>query len=123
MGLKDELSEKNSNITNGEIFFVDKDGNKISNENIGSHIGLAFAMLEEDETLKKEFMESKKRNPAEFLIANKGYMTVNNIGEYKTVVFTSSSISDKQQRLLTYYHEEGYELNDQSQIEINSKEK
>lgn len=123
MGLKDELSEKNSNITNGEIFFVDKDGNKISNEHIGSHIGLAFAMLEEDEKLKKEFIESKKRNPVEFLITNKGYMTVNNIGEYKVVVFTSSSISDKQRKLLIYYHEEGYELNDQSQIEINSKEK
>ena len=97
-----------------EAFFIDENGNKISSEEISSHIGLALRILEENEELKKEFEKSGKANPVEFLISNKGYMAGGTMGVYKSITYKSSSITDKQRRLLGYYYEEGYRLNNES---------
>ena len=102
-----------------DIFFVDREGNKIYNEKIASHIGLANLMLKENEHLRKEFEKSKKNDPTDFLIS-KGYLKISNISCYRRVVYFSSKISDKQRRLLRYYCEEGYELDD---ISINQMER
>ena len=36
------------------------------------------------------------------------------MGVYKSITYKSSSITDKQRRLLGYYYEEGYRLNNES---------
>ena len=102
-----------------DIFFVDREGNKIYNEKIASHIGLANLMIKESEHLKKEFEESQKNDPVDFLIS-KGYLKISNISYYRRVVYFSSKISDKQRRLLRYYCEEGYNLDD---LTVNEMEK
>lgn len=95
-----------------EVFFIDENGNKISNEKIASHIGLAMNLLEKNEKLKKEFEESGKNDPTEFLISDKGYLAGGTMRVYKSITYKSNLISDKQRRLLQYYCEEGYKLND-----------
>lgn len=93
-----------------EIFLIDREGKRFSSEKISSHIGLANLILEQDEELKMEFEQSGKRNPLEFLLGDKGYMSTSKIGMYKNIVFDSTLISEEQRRWLYYYHEEGYRL-------------
>ncbi len=94
-----------------EVFFIDKDGNKISCENISSHIGLANLIIEKKD-LKKEFEQSGKNNPIEFLIENKGYIAISNSGIYRKVTYDSEFVSEKQRRCIQYYAEEGYGFTD-----------
>ncbi len=93
-----------------ETFFINQEGNRISSENISSHIGLAYLIIQKDKGLEKEFHESGKENPEVFLLGNKGYMTASELT--KTVVFDSKLISEKQMDWLRYYHEEGYRFHD-----------
>ena len=74
-------------------------------------------MLEKDEELKKEFEESGKKDPIEFLISNKGYIAGGTMGVYKSIIYKSSSISEKQKKILAYYYEEGYNLKDEALVE------
>ena len=92
-----------------EIFYVDNDMRKYSNEKISSHIGLAQQIVEQNNELKEEFEKSGK-NLLEFLIVDKGYITLSELGSYRAVVFASSSISEKQKRYILGCYEEGYRL-------------
>lgn len=105
------------NTDDDEAFFVDENGNKISSDTISSHIGLALIMLEKNEELKKEFEDSGKENPIEFFISNKGYIAGGTMGTYKSIIYKSSSISEKQKKILTYYYEEGYNLKDETLVD------
>lgn len=94
-----------------EVFFIDENGNKISCENISSHIGLANLIIEKKD-LKKEFEQSGKYSPTEFLIENKGYIAISDIDTYRKVTYDSEFTSEKQKRLIQYYSEEGYDFTD-----------
>lgn len=95
-----------------EIFLIDREGKRFSSEQISSHIGLANLILEQDEALKREFEQSGKINPLEFLLGDKGYMTISQIGVYKQVIYDSALVSEEQRRWLYYYYEEGYKFKD-----------
>lgn len=104
-----------------EVFFIDQDGNKILNEDICSHIGLGNLILQKDENLKEDFKQSGKRSLTEFLIVDKGYVAAGSMGEYRNITFDRTSISEKQKRLINYYHKEGYRCNDLS-MDMNREE-
>lgn len=106
-----------------EVFFIDKDGNKLSSEDICSHIGLGNLILQKNENLREEFQRSKKRSLTEFLIVDKGYVAAGSMGEYRNITFDRNSISEKQKRLIHYYHAEGYRCNDLSMDMNREKEK
>ena len=53
----------------------------------------------------------------EFLISNKGYIAGGTMGVYKSIIYKSSSISEKQKKILAYYYEEGYNLIDEALVE------
>ena len=95
-----------------ETFFVTSSGDKISCEDVNSHIGLANVLFEKDEKLKKEFEKSGKESPLEFLLEDKGYMTVSNMEYYKHVIYDSDLVTDEQRRWLLYFNEEGYSSKD-----------
>ena len=105
-----------------EVFLIDREGKRFSSEEISSHIGLANLIIEQNEELKKEFEQSGKRNPLEFLLGDKGYMTISEMGVYKQVIYDSELLSEQQRRWLGYYHEEGYKFKDLA-IEKKSLEK
>ena len=94
-----------------EVFFIDENGNKISCDNISSHIGLANLIMEKAD-LKTEFEQSGKYNPIEFLIENKGYLAISYSDIYRKVTYDSEFISEKQKRLIQYYTEEVYDFTD-----------
>lgn len=95
-----------------DVFFIDKDGNKISDEHISSHIGLAYTMIEKDEELKKEFENSGERNPLIYLIINKGYMTFSEMGSYRKVVCNSRIMTEKQKDMMEAYKRSGFQIED-----------
>lgn len=95
-----------------EAYFVTGSGDKISCEDVNSHIGLANVLFEKDEKLKKEFMESGKESPLEFLLEDKGFMTVSNMEGYGHVIYDSDLVTDEQRRWLLYFNEEGYSSKD-----------
>ncbi len=104
-----------------EVFFVDNEMKKFSNEKISSHIGLAQQIVEQNKDLKDEYEKSGK-NLLEFLIVDKGYITLSELGSYKAVVFASSSISEKQKRYILGCYEEGYRLENLS-TQLKKKQK
>ena len=97
-----------------KVFFVDKEGNEIQGEDIGSHVGLAEQIIEQDERLKNEYNSGNNimRSSANFLQESKGFMRGSQIGEYKNIIFDSSSLTENQRKALRGYYEEGYKLMD-----------
>ena len=97
-----------------KCFFIDKNGNEIYNEKIGSHVGLAINILESNEELKKIYETEKYRimSTANFLQDICGYIRGGQLGEYKTIIFNSSTLSEDQRLALRGYHEEGYHFID-----------
>lgn len=94
-----------------EVFFIDENCNKISCDNISSHIGLANLIIEKTD-LKTEFEQSIKDNPIDFLIEDKGYIAISDSDMYRQVTYDSEFISEKQKRFIQYYAEEGYDFTD-----------
>ena len=102
-----------------EISYIDENGQKISSDEMSSHIGLSNLILEKNEELKQEYEKSGKTDMCDFFVMDKGYLKVSNIGDYyKVVTFSSSKISDKQKSLLMYYMEEGYKLDNLNRPEL-----
>ena len=97
-----------------KVFFVDKEGNEILGDDVGSHVGLAIEIIEKDESLKNEYHSGKNfiRSAANFLQESKGFMRGSQIGEYKNLIFDSSSLTENQRRALRGYYEEGYKFID-----------
>ena len=95
-----------------EVFFIDREGNKISIDGVLSHIGLAHKIVESSDNLKSEFNKSGKVDPIDFLISNKGYMKLSNQGYYRKCVYSSSKVSERQRAFIDYFIEEGYSLDD-----------
>lgn len=96
-----------------DLFLINEKGEKISSENISSHIGLAYLVIENDNELKKEFEQSGKQNPLEFFLGDKGYVAGSQIGNYyKKLIYDSNLISENAKRWIQYYHEENFETND-----------
>lgn len=96
-----------------ELFLIDKEGKRISSDTISSHIGLAYLIMDKNEELKKEFEKTGKQNPLEFLLGDKGYITVSEIGNYyKEVVYDSKLSTEKQIEWIEYYRERQYKTRD-----------
>ena len=72
-----------------EIFFVDKKGNKISSEEISSHIGLALQIIKQEQNLESEFKSSNEKNASIFLIKEKGYMAASETDIRNFIVYNS----------------------------------
>ena len=106
-----------------DVCFIDQNGSLVSAKDISSHIELSKVILEKDEELLEEFKQSGRKDPVDFLVMDKGYIKVSDNGDYyKVVSFSHSKISDKQRRLLAYYREEGYRLDNLSKFEKNNIE-
>lgn len=102
-----------------EAYFVTSNGDKISCDGINSHVGLANELFKQNEQLKKEFEESGKQSPLEFLLEDKGFMTVSNMEGFGHVIYDSDLVTDEQRRWLMYFNEEGYSSKD---LAIDKKE-
>ena len=94
-----------------ECYFIDKDGNKIYNESILSHIGLAQNLIGESSVLREEFKKSNLKDPCDFLV-RRGYIKVANHGYYKKCVYLSLTLSEKQMKLIEHFAEAGYQIED-----------
>ena len=79
-----------------DVFLIDNEGKRISSDTISSHIGLALKVMEQRLELKEEFEKSNRRNPLEFLLGDKGYMTISEMGTYRKIVYDSELSSEKQ---------------------------
>ncbi len=96
-----------------EVCLINQEGEKISSDNISSHIGLAYLVMKNDEKLKKEFEQSGKQNPLEFLLGDKGWMSTAKMGNYyKKIMYDSAMVSDSQKKWIEYYVENGYSSHD-----------
>ena len=105
-----------------EVCFIDGDGNKISCENISSHIGLAMAILEQDQKINEEFKRSTMQDPVDFLVYNKGWAKTTRQGYYRKCIYSSSRLTEKQRKRLLYYkYTEGYEMDDLDIIGLQHK--
>ena len=107
-----------------EVFFIDQKGNKISCDKVNSHISLENIIIKNDEVLKKEFQETRKKNPVEFFLDDKGYMAGSE-GYYRNLIYDSEFVSDEQKRWINYYvGEEGFGHHDLArERKIMQKEK
>ena len=95
-----------------DAFFINREGKKISIENLSSHIGLALEIIAKNKQLQKEFNESGEKDPVQFLIANKGYVKITDIRFYKRCIYSSLKLSEIQREFVNYYEEHGYVLED-----------
>ena len=103
-----------------EIFFVDKKGNKISSEEISSHIGLALQIIKQEQNLESEFKSSNEKNASIFLIKEKGYMAASETDIRNFIVYNSLNVSEEQKRILEHYAREQYALEDMAR-QINQE--
>ena len=101
-----------------EAFFVDKEGKKISMDKISSHIGLAIEIMKNDAKLYEEFKKSRKRDPVDFLISDKGYIKITKQGYYRKCIYSSSKISEIQKYICLHYIEQGYSVEDQDRLNM-----
>lgn len=93
------------------LYFIDQEGQKISDEKMDSHTGLAREIIEANPEMKEEFLKTKD-NYDLFLYKNKGYMSVSESEYRNIIVYNSLNISEKQKSLLERFTEAGYEKND-----------
>ncbi len=109
-----------------KVFFINKDGNEIFDENACCHAELAMKVIKENDKIMEEMKGLENRDKAkkamEFLQETNGYMMGSEQGEYKRIVFDSQVISDEQKALLRRFYEQGYELSD-IYLERKRKEK
>ena len=101
-----------------KVFFIDANGNMISIDNISSHIGLANEIMKKDKSLQEEFKKSGKIDPVDFLVLDKGYIKLAELGFYKKCVYSRSKLSERQKEICMYFKEKGYELEDQDFIKM-----
>ena len=106
-----------------DIFFIDKDGNKIYSEEVASHIALANIIISKNASLREEYEKSKRNGyPTDFLIFEKGYLKVSNIAYYQKIVYSSAAnLSEKQIRLIQYFRMDGYSAEDVSLVELKDR--
>lgn len=93
------------------VFFIDKEGNEISDNEIDYHEELARKILEDNENLNKRYIESGIKNKTLFLIAIEKYFAGSDTDRYREISYLSP-IVEKRKALLAYYYEEGYKLID-----------
>ena len=102
-----------------DVFFIDRDGNKIYSDTIASHIGLANLILEQNNQWDEEYKKSGMNDPVDFLVLRKGYLKLSNLGPYyRRIVYSSARLTEKQRDLIEYYHEEGYDIDDLDDLEL-----
>ena len=94
-----------------EVFFIDRNGNKISSDNISSHIGLAQEILKQNQVVNNQFLKSGIKDPVEFLVS-RGYIKISEIRWYKVCQYSSSQITEVQREYVNYYEEHGFDLED-----------
>ena len=101
--------------------FIDRDGNEIHMDGVESHIGLANEIIKNDPKLNDEFINSYRKDMVDFLIYEKGFIKLSNQMYYRRCVFLSSKISPKQRKILRFFAEDGYELDDLRIRELEQK--
>ena len=105
-----------------DAFFIDREGNKIYSDTIASHIGLANLIIKNNQQLSKEYELSKRKDKVDFLIYEKGYVTISNIAYYRKIKFSSLSISERQREIIEYYCKRGYDVDDLALEHLNELE-
>lgn len=100
-----------------DIYFIDNDGNKVYSDTIKSHIGLAKMIIENNKEMQLEIQNSNVQDIVDFIVQNKGYMKVSDLGRfYKVVTFSSKRLTKKQKDILYFLAEEGYKFDDLSNL-------
>ena len=94
------------------VCFIDREGNIITTEGIRTHFELASLIMEKNPELFEEYKKSKIQDQVDFFIFKKGYIKLTERAFYKRCVFSSSKISSKQRRILDYYLEDGFVIDD-----------
>lgn len=105
------------------VFWINRNGNEISNPSINSHIGLAQYFLENSQVLRTQYenRKNKGQNIMDFLISVKGLMKGSQFGEYKNITYDSRTLSDEQRMALREYHDQEYRLDDLYINELRKK--
>ena len=98
-------------MTKRKVFFINRQCEIISNEQIKFHELLADHIVDSNEELKEKFKNSKIDNKTLFLILDEGYLAGTDSERYKEISFSPSNLTQKEMEILLYYKEEqGYEL-------------
>lgn len=101
-----------------DVFLIDSEGNKVSSDTIDFHLGLAKLVLEKDEKLKREYEQSEALDEFQFLLLEKGYIAGAKVGEqYKKITYYSKLVSEKQRKIIEYYHSKKAKLYDLAEDE------
>ncbi len=91
-----------------EVFFIDLDGKVIESDTIASHIGLAKDIVEKDENLKQEFIESGYYKEDIFLTNYKGYILGSGMPYNRFILVNKEKTTPAQKKTALIYLEEGY---------------
>ena len=107
-----------------KVFFVDREGNSISNDDIALHDRLANVLINQNIELQKKYQQSKIKNLTLFLVLEEGYLAGIDSTIYKEILYLSSKITQRERELLVYFCDEGYSLCDiKKEYEILQKSK
>ena len=93
------------------IFFIDRNGNVIEDDEISYHEDLAKKIIETNNNIQKKYNESGLNNKTLYLILIEKYFAGSNTDRYREISYLSPVIEERKD-LLTYYYEEGYKLVD-----------
>ncbi len=83
-----------------EVFFLDKEGRKISGYNLKFHSQLAKKLIEQDEELKEKYEQSGVEDMTMFLLEY-FYCAGVNSSRYKEISFLPRSITEKQKKSIS----------------------
>lgn len=103
-----------------DVFFIDKNGDKVYDEKICSHIGLAMKYIEDHPELKEELKKHERMNEVQFLRDELGFLQGGTSRGVGILVYNSKKITDKQKQIVMYYYEEeGYHIENEKTFNNN----
>ncbi len=104
-------------------FFIDEQGKRLSLKN-ANHVELANRIVEENPTLKEEFLKSGKKSAVEFLMRSKRYIAgvEENKEARKNITYDSQILLEKQKKWITYYRKKGYHFLDLAEFRKKAQE-
>jgi len=91
-----------------EVFFIDLNGNIISDDHISSHIGLSKKIVQNDEYLKEKFIESGYDKEDIFLLEYIGYTLGSGMPYNRFLIINKEKTTKKQKETQFRFVQEGY---------------
>lgn len=92
------------------VFFINKEGNKITSDEVCSHVELANIIIENDIRLKEEYNSGNNsiKSTANFLQECKGFIRGEQSGKDGNIIYDSSRLTERQKKALNFFIEKGY---------------